>query len=59
MNLVRTYTQFSTLIFTPMHTHTNTHTHSLIGCEITDEEAEKIFSANDAIELLKTKLDVH
>ena len=31
----------------------------LTGCEITDEEAEKIFSAKDAIELLKTKLDVH
>lgn len=31
----------------------------IIGCEITDEEAEKIFNAQDAIELLKTKLDVH
>lgn len=29
------------------------------GVEISDEEAEKIFSCKDAIELLKTKLDVH
>lgn len=29
------------------------------GCEITDEEAEKIFTCQDAVELLKTKLDVH
>ncbi len=30
-----------------------------IGVEISDEEAEKIFSCNDAVELLKTKLDLH
>lgn len=29
------------------------------GVEIDDEQAEKIFTANDAVELLKTKLDVH
>jgi acyl carrier protein len=29
------------------------------GCEVTDEEAEKIFCAKDAVELLKTKLGVH
>jgi len=29
------------------------------GVEISDEEAEKIFSCKDAIELLKTKLDIH
>lgn len=29
------------------------------GVEISDEEAEKIFSCKDAIELLKTKMDVH
>eukprot|EP00795_Rhopilema_esculentum_P009528 gene9528-17273_t len=28
------------------------------GCEISDEEAEKIFTVNDAVELLKTKLGV-
>lgn len=29
------------------------------GVEIDDEQAEKIFTPNDAVELLKTKLDVH
>ena len=29
------------------------------GCEITDEEAEKVFTCQDAVELLKTKLDIH
>lgn len=27
--------------------------------EIDDEQAEKMFTANDAVELLKTKLDIH
>ena len=30
-----------------------------IGVEISDEEAEKIFSCKDAIELLKAKLHLH
>jgi NADH dehydrogenase (ubiquinone) 1 alpha/beta subcomplex 1 len=29
------------------------------GVEISDEEAEKIFTCNDAVELLKVKMDVH
>lgn len=33
--------------------------HCTTGVEIDDEQAEKIFTANDAIELLKNKLDVH
>merc|ERR1712189_81031 len=28
------------------------------GCEISDEEAEKIFTVNDAVDLLQKKLDV-
>ena len=28
------------------------------GCEISDEEAEKIFTVNDGVELLKTKLGI-
>ena len=31
----------------------------VLGVEISDEEAEKIFTCKDAIELLKTKLDLH
>ncbi len=30
-----------------------------IGVEISDEEAENVFRCSDAIELLKTKLDIH
>ncbi len=29
-----------------------------LGCEISDEEAEKIFTVNDAVDLLQKKLDV-
>ena len=29
-----------------------------LGCEISDDEAEKIFTVNDAVELLKKKLDM-
>ena len=29
-----------------------------VGVEITDEEAEKIFTCNDAVELLKVKLGI-
>jgi len=28
------------------------------GCEISDDEAEKIFTVNDAVELLKKKMDI-
>jgi hypothetical protein len=31
----------------------------LEGVEVDDEQAEKIFTPNDAVELLKTKMDVH
>ena len=31
----------------------------LLAVEISDEEAEKIFSCKDAVELLKSKLDIH
>ncbi len=31
----------------------------LTGVEISDEEAEKVFTCSDAVELLKTKLDIH
>ena len=31
----------------------------LSAVEISDEEAEKIFSCKDAVELLKSKLDIH
>ena len=30
-----------------------------VGVEISDEEAEKIFTCKDGIELLKTKMDIH
>ena len=29
-----------------------------LGCEISDDEAEKIFTVNDAVELLKKKMDI-
>ena len=29
-----------------------------VGCEISDDEAEKIFTVNDAVELLKKKMDI-
>ena len=31
----------------------------LSAVEISDEEAEKIFSCKDTVELLKSKLDIH